>query len=63
LDELRSADELIGLRRFLERLESAQTKVFRNQIDVTESEISILRREITYLERVFANVRSRGNYA
>lgn len=63
LDKIHSADELIGLRRFLERLESAQTRLFRNQVDVTESEISILTREIAYLERVFANIRSGGHYA
>ena len=61
MDELRSSDELIGLRRFLERLESSRTTLFRNQVDVTESEISILRHEIAYLERVFANNRS-GRY-
>jgi hypothetical protein len=33
------ADELAGLRRFLERLESPGTTLFRNQIDVTDSEI------------------------
>jgi hypothetical protein len=57
LDELRPADELVGLRRFLERLESAKTTLFRDNVDVTESEISILKREIANLERVFANKR------
>ena len=55
--ELGLADELVGLRRFLERLESPKTALFRNQVDVTESEISILKREIADLERVFANIR------
>lgn len=64
MDELPplAADELAGLRRFLERLESEETAVFRNNIDVTESEISILRREIAYLDRVFAGIRSKGPY-
>jgi hypothetical protein len=58
---LRSADELVGLRRFLERLESAQTTLFSDQVDVTENEISILSGEIAHLERVFANIRA-GRY-
>jgi hypothetical protein len=45
------ADELAGLRRFLERLESPGTTLFRNQIDVTDS------------DRIFAGVRSKGQYA
>ena len=56
------ADELVGLRRFLERLESPETTLFRNHIDVTESEINILKREIPYLDRIFASIRS-GRYA
>ncbi len=59
----RPADELAGLRRFLERLESPETSLFRNQIDVTESEINILKREIAYLDRIFATMRSKGQYA
>src|SRR5271169_5158548 len=43
---LRPADELVGLRRFLDRLDSAETTLFRNQVDVTESEISTLKHEI-----------------
>ncbi len=57
------ADELAGLRRFLERLESPETRLFRNQIDVTDSEINILKREIAYLDRIFASMRSKGQYA
>jgi len=55
--------ELVGLRRFLERLDSAQTTLFRNQVDITESEISILKHEIACLERVFAKIRSGGLYS
>jgi len=60
---LRPADELVGLRRFLDRLDSAETTLFRNQVDVTESEISTLKHEIAYLERVFAKIRSGGLYS
>ena len=63
LDVLRPADELVGLRRFLERLDSAQTTLSRSQVDVTESEISILKHEIACLERVFAKIRSGGLYS
>jgi hypothetical protein len=54
-------DELIGLRRFLERMEWPGTTLFRNHIDVTDSEINVLRREIAYLDRIFACIRS-GRY-
>ena len=56
------SDELVGLRRFLERMESPGTTLFRNHIDVTDSEINILKREIAYLDRIFASIRS-GRYA
>ncbi len=56
------AEELIGLRRFLERLESAGTTLYRNNIDVTETEINILKREIAYLERLFASMKSQAQY-
>jgi hypothetical protein len=56
------AEELVGLRRFLERMESAETSVYRNNIDVTESEINILKHEIAHLDRVIASIRSKGQY-
>lgn len=55
-------EELAGLRRFLGRLESVETSVYRNNIDVTESEINILKREIAYLDRVISSIRSRGQH-
>ena len=60
MDELRPADELVGLRRFLERLELVETTLQRNHVDVTDSEISILKREIVHLERIFAKIRLGG---
>lgn len=55
------AEELVGLRRFLERLESADTNLYRNNIDVTESEINILKHEIACLDRLFAGMKSKDN--
>jgi hypothetical protein len=52
------ADELVGLRRFLERMESPGTTLLRNHIDITDSEINILNREIAYLDRIFAGIRT-----
>jgi hypothetical protein len=60
MDEFRPADELVGLRRFLERLELAETTLLRNHVDITDSEISILKREIVHLERIFAKIRPGG---
>jgi hypothetical protein len=47
MDKLRPVDELAGLRQFLERLESGYVRLRRNQVDVTRSEIGILKREIS----------------
>jgi hypothetical protein len=60
MDQL-PAEELVGLHRFLERLESADTNVYRNNIDVTETEINILKREIAYLDRLLASIKAKGN--
>jgi hypothetical protein len=60
MDQL-PVEELVGLHRFLERLESADTNVYRNNIDVTESEINILKREIAYLDRLLASIKSKDN--
>ena len=56
------ADELVGLLRFLERMKSPGTTLLRNHIDITDSEINILKREIAYLDRIFAGIRT-GRYA
>ncbi len=58
MDQL-PAEELVGLHRFLERLESADTSIYRKNIDVTESEINILKREIASLDRLFASIKSK----
>jgi hypothetical protein len=47
-----AANELAGLRQFVEKLESGYLRLRRNQADVTRSEIDILKREITNLERI-----------
>jgi hypothetical protein len=60
MDQL-PAEELVGLHRFLERLESSDTNVYRNNIDVTETEINILKREIAYLDRLLASIKAKGN--
>ncbi len=59
--DLLPAEELVGLHRFLERLESADTNVYRKNIDVTESEINILKREIAHLDRLLASIKSKDN--
>jgi hypothetical protein len=63
MDKLHSADELVGLRQFLERLESGYVRLRRNQVDVTKSEIGILKREIARLERILGGTKSLGQYA
>jgi hypothetical protein len=52
MDEPHPADELAGLRQFLERLESGYMRLRRNQVDVTKSESGILKHEIARLERI-----------
>jgi hypothetical protein len=63
MDKLRPADELAGLRQFLERLESGYVRLRRNQVDVTRSEIGILKREIARLERILGCAKSLGQNA
>ena len=52
MDEPHPADELAGLRQFLERLESGYMRLRRNQVDVTKSESGILKHVIARLERI-----------
>jgi len=47
-----SADELTGLRNLLERVQSGELRILRGEEDVTESQLSILRREIAFLNGV-----------
>ena len=57
MDKPHPADELAGLRQFLERLESGHMtlRLRHNHIDVTTHEIGILKREIAYLEQILAH--------
>jgi hypothetical protein len=50
-------DELAGLRQFLEKLESGYLRLRRNQIDVTKSEVDVLKLEITHLERILGRTK------
>ena len=56
MDKPHPADELGGLRQFLERLESGHMtlRLRHNHIDVTTHEIGILKREIAHLEQILA---------
>jgi hypothetical protein len=60
MDKLHTADELAGLRQFLERLESGYVRLRRNQVDVTKSEIGILKCEVARLERILSRSKSGG---
>jgi hypothetical protein len=54
------ADELAGLRQFLERLESGHMRLRHNQVDVTKSEVCILKGEIAQLEQILSRAKSLG---
>jgi hypothetical protein len=60
MDKLRPAGELAGLQQYLERLESGYVRLRRNQVDVTKSEIGILKREISHWS-AFSVALSRGS--
>jgi hypothetical protein len=51
-------DELAGLRRFLDALETGSMKLLRNNKDVTQEEVAKLKPDIEYLESVLARIRS-----
>jgi hypothetical protein len=53
-------DELAGLRRLLDALESGSMKLLLNGRDVTQEEVAKLKPDIEYLESVLARVRSSG---
>jgi hypothetical protein len=53
-------DELAGLRRLLDALESGSMKLLLNGRDVTQEEVAKLKPDIEYLESVLARVRSTG---
>jgi hypothetical protein len=52
--EPHSGDELDGLRRFLERMQSGELTLHVKGRDVTKDEIAVLKREIAHLERIVA---------
>jgi hypothetical protein len=51
-------DELAGLRRFLDALETGSMKLLQNNKDVTQEEVAKLKPDIEYLESVLARIRS-----
>jgi hypothetical protein len=53
-------DELAGLRRLLDALESGSMKLLLNGRDVTQEEVARLKPDIEYLESVLARIRSTG---
>ena len=61
MDDSHPADELDGLRRFLDRLESKELAIRRGPLDVSQKEIDILKREIAHLEGILARSKSGGN--
>jgi len=63
MDDSHPPDELDGLRRFLDRLESKELAIRRGPLDVSQKEIDILKREIAYLERILARYKSGGQNA
>jgi hypothetical protein len=53
-------DELAGLRRLLDALETGSMKLLRNGKDVTQEEVAKLKPDIEYFESVLARIRSSG---
>jgi hypothetical protein len=51
------ADELMGLRDLLERLETGTLTMRRSGQDITQQEADILRKEISALEQTLARLR------
>jgi hypothetical protein len=63
MDDPHSADELNGLRRFLDRLESKELTIRRGPLDVSQKQIDFLKREIAHLEDILARYKSGGQNA
>src|SRR6516162_11533419 len=63
MDDPRPADELDGLRQFLNRLETRELAIRRGPLDVSQKQIDILKREIAHLERILAQYKSGGQNA
>lgn len=51
-------EELDGLRRFLQGLESGATTLHRNGVDVTKREAAIMKAEIAALEKAIARLKA-----
>jgi len=60
MNDSHPADELKVLRDLLHRLESGELRLVRRHEDVTQTEISILKREIPFLEGVLSRLKSGG---
>jgi hypothetical protein len=58
MDEPNQVNELVNLRRFLKRLEANEMTLRRGGVDVTQHEISVLKREIDHLEQILARVKN-----
>jgi hypothetical protein len=58
--DLHPADELKGLRQFLEKLESGELRLHRNHIDITKTEAAVVKREIAHLEKVLARLKNQS---
>jgi hypothetical protein len=54
IHEPHPGDELDGLRRFLERMQSGELSLHVKGRDATKDEIAVLKREIAHLERIVA---------
>ena len=58
MDDSRPADELDGLRQFLNRLETRELAIRRGPLDVSQKQIDILKREIAHLESIISQYNS-----
>jgi hypothetical protein len=56
--EPKPVDELKGMRDLLDRLQSGELRMVRNGEDVTEAEVGILKREISFLNAVIVWLKS-----
>jgi hypothetical protein len=63
MNEPRPDDELKFLYDLLSSLESGELRLVRGGKDVSQSEISILKREVAFLERVLTRLKSGGQSA
>jgi hypothetical protein len=57
IHEPHPGDELDGLRRFLDRMQSGELTLLVKGRDATKDEMAVLKREIARLERIIARGR------